>query len=142
MTAHDELDIHAAASLVTTAAFDTARSTASKRLLDWLQTSGAVNVPPNLAKPEAVTAVLLVADQQDPRYQVLGAFHRRWACDVVAILATALVSRRGEKPPKRTPDVIAVQYALSVGATWNDIGAATGTSGPTAHVRYRDKVRE
>ncbi|PBA68849.1 hypothetical protein [Mycobacterium avium] len=124
---------------VTAAAVAEARLAASERLIAWLQDSGAVTIPASLAgRPGEVTAVLLARDEADPRYRVLGAFAQRWACDVLTILAAALVQKRGER--LRTPDVVAVEYAVSIGVPWTAIGEAVGVSAPTAHLRYRERI--
>lgn len=129
-----------AADRVTAAAIGEARLAASERLLSWLQQSGAITISDALAKsPHEVTGVLLARDETDSRYQVLGAFAQRWACDVIEILVTALVQKRGDAG-LRTPDVVAVEYALAVGVSWASIGEAAGVAGPTAHIRYRDRL--
>ncbi len=134
------VEVDAAAERVAAAALAEARTAASQRLLAWLAQSGAV--PRDLAdQPTALTDVLLARDPNDPRYQVLGTFAGRWAADVLRILASAILHRRGHNG-RRTPDVAAVEYAVSVGATWATIGGALGISAPTAHSRYRDKVSQ
>jgi hypothetical protein len=133
-------ELRQAAERVAAAAVAEARTLASERLLTWLAQSGAVTVPDTLAKqPGAVTAVLLARDSSDPRYAVLGAFAGRWACDVLRIVRAALLQRRG-RAASRTPDVLAVEYAVSVGVTWTAIANALGVTAPTAHGRYHDKV--
>lgn len=132
--------IDQAAERVTAAAVAEARLAASERLLTWLQDSGVIAVPESLAaQPNQVTEVLLAQDESDVRYQVLASFAERWACDVLSILATALVQKRGQYG-LRTPDVVAVAYAVSIGVSWAAIGEAVGVAGPTAHTRYRDRI--
>lgn len=129
-------DLEQASDRVTAAAVAEARQAASERLKDWLRRSGVVVED----DPRDVTAVLLQRDESDPRFQVLVSFAERWALDVVSIVTTALVPKRGERA-LRTPDVLAIESALEAGASWAAIGVAIGVAAPTAHVRYRDRVK-
>ena len=119
---------------MTTAALSEAQQIASERLVTWLRSSGV-----GLAeKPEEITRILLSRDSSDSRFQVLQSFSERWALDVVSIVTSALVPRRGQR--LRTPDVVAVEAALNSGASWAAIGAAIGVAAPTAHIRYKDRL--
>lgn len=119
---------------MTAAALAEARQIASERLVAWLRDSGV-----GLAEdPSEVTRILMSRDRGDARFQVLQSFAERWALDVVTVVTSALVPRRGQR--LRTPDVIAVEAALETGASWAAIGGAIGVAGPTAHIRYKDRL--
>jgi hypothetical protein len=129
-------DLEQASERVTAAALAEARQAASERLLAWLLRSG-VAVEDDA---RGVTEVLLRRDEADPRFQVLISFAERWALDIVTITTAALVPRRGQQAP-RTPDVLAIESAIEAGASWAAIGTAIGIAAPTAHVRYRDRIK-
>ncbi|ART74314.1 hypothetical protein BTO20_37450 (plasmid) [Mycobacterium dioxanotrophicus] len=92
--------------------------------------------PPDAA--DDITAVLLAADATDPRWGALSAYRLEWSLDVLSLISTALVERRGQRI--RTPDVDAVAAALEAGATWMQIGQAIGSAPAVAHARYRPRL--
>ena len=119
---------------MTAAALAESRQIASEHLIAWLRDSGV-----SLAEePREVTRILMSRDRDDARFQVLQSFSERWTLDVVKVVTSALVPRRGQR--LRTPDVVAVEAALETGASWTAIGDAIGIAGPTAHIRYKDRL--
>lgn len=75
-------------------------------------------------EPERILDALIVRDVSDPLYERLAPFEKRWAILVIRLLHPVTDPR------------LAVQEALARGATWAEIGAATGMSRQTAHKHF------
>ncbi|SHU67241.1 Uncharacterised protein [Mycobacteroides abscessus subsp. abscessus] len=83
------------------------------------------NGPGNGLTPQVITDTLLRHDLNDPHYERLAPFEKRWTVLVVRILDTV------------ADPTLAVRYAHSRGASWSDIGKALGLSRQTAHKRFK-----
>ena len=128
----EELD-REAVDTIRDAALHAARIGASARLLASLETAGMRAA----MTPESVTAAM--RDSSDPRAAVLKPYRLAWFLDVVKLLAEAL-PHRGSRAA--SPDVVATADALAAGATWAQIGEATGTAATSAHDRYHRRRPE
>jgi DNA-directed RNA polymerase specialized sigma24 family protein len=98
-----------------THALATARHIASTYLADG---------PGRGLKPDLITDTLIRQQREDPNYDHLAPFEKRWMLLVIRLLDPAIDPRA------------AVEYAHMRGASWTDIGAALGLSRQTAHKRY------
>lgn len=114
----DELVAHKAA--VADATLDTARAIASDHLARSLSPFGFTQT--------RITKALTQRDSADPDFELLAPYEKRWATLVLRLLDPV------------APQHLAVQDALSRGATWAEIGNALGISRQAAHRNFHKKT--